>query len=298
MTLQPRLEFEGLQQPSLREEAVALRLQGKTYAEIKEALGIRSNGTLTEWFRDLEGVRRRTVLSGVARDEAKALAIAMRLEGRSYAEITAATGVKRGTLSVWLRDVLISEDDRTQLRRNSTANLSRRSESNRLRRIAKTERIMAEAAAEIGPLTARDVFLLGVVAYWCEGGKQKEWNPSNRVQFINQDPRLIRLFVAFVECLGYRRSELDFRVYIHETADVSAAETWWAAQVGIPVESLRKTSLKRHNPKTVRHIPDAYFGCLAVSVPASTDLNRRIAGWYQGIANVLDTLGVARSGVV
>ena len=59
-----------------------------------------------------------------------------------------------------------------------------------------------------------------------------------------------------------------------------------------------RTSLKRHNPLTVRkNVNDDYHGCLCVSVRRSTDLNLRIEGWFHGIAANADTL-VPRSGVV
>ncbi len=63
------------------------------------------------------------------------------------------------------------------------------------------------------------------------------------------------------------RERLNFRVMIHETADVTTAERYWADLVDIDAAALQPTTLKKHNPKTVRkNISDAYSGCLVVRV--------------------------------
>lgn len=105
---------------------------------------------------------------------------------------------------------------------------------------------------------------------------------------------MISLFLAWLRLLGVTDEDLDFRLQIHETADVPGAERYWAGIVGIESGALRRTTLKRHNPKTNRRNSGAaYVGCLTVEVRRSTDLYRRIAGWYEGIVDQLGR-GVAR----
>jgi hypothetical protein len=71
---------------------------------------------------------------------------------------------------------------------------------------------------------------------------------------------------------------------IHESADVPAAERYWADLVGIEASALGKTTLKKHNPKTVRkNVGEQYHGCLTVRVLQCADLYRRIEGWWYGI---------------
>ena len=42
--------------------------------------------------------------------------------------------------------------------------------------------------------------------------------------FINSDPGLIRFFLRFLDEAGVEPAQLRFRVHIHETADMAAAE--------------------------------------------------------------------------
>lgn len=63
-------------------------------------------------------------------------------------------------------------------------------------------------------------------------------------------------------------------------------------------EVFDRTTLKRHNPKTVRrNIGEDYHGCLCVSVRRSASLNLQIAGWFEGIAANAGTV-IGGSGVV
>jgi hypothetical protein len=235
--------------------------------------------------------------------ERRAAALAMRLEGCSYREIQAALGVPKSTLSGWLCDVPLSDEHHARLAQRSEEGARSRAIAIRASRIRRTEVLQAAAASEIGGLTDRELFLLGVVAYWCEGSKAKAWGRSAiTTTFINSDPGLIRLFVRWTALVGVAPADLIYRLSIHESADVSAATAYWRSIVGGEDGQWRRPSLKRHRPTTARqNTADAYVGCLVVSVRRSTDLNRRIAGWYSGIARALRAASVpstARSGMV
>ncbi len=109
---------------------------------------------------------------------------------------------------------------------------------------------------------------------------------------------MIHLFLCWLRLLGIERDRLQFRVCIHESADVDAAERFWAHLVGVPTDSLQRTSLKKHNPRTIRkNVGLGYYGCLNVCVRRSTDLNLRIAGWFEGMVAAAGRMEL-RSGVV
>src|SRR6187549_3992535 len=100
---------------SRRDQAVQLRLAGFSRSQIAEALGLAAGGgePLTTWLRDVPApawTRRPN-----AKDDLRETALAMRQEGRSYREIRAVVGVSKSTLSLWLRDVPLSEDQRLAL---------------------------------------------------------------------------------------------------------------------------------------------------------------------------------------
>src|SRR5207253_5845058 len=119
------------------------------------------------------------------------------------------------------------------------------------RRLARQRATIETARAQVSSLAESELFVAGVALYWAEGTKAKPWRPGENVKFINSDPDVIRLFIAWLALLGIGVDRLTFHLSIHESADVAAAEKSWASVVGVPESAFRKAVLKRHNPKTV-----------------------------------------------
>ena len=143
------------------------------------------------------------------------------------------------------------------------------------------------AAAEIGSASSREILIAGAIAYWCEGAKRKPHNLSERVIFTNSDPDLIRLFLRFLEAAGVGADQLRFRVHIHESANVSAAEDFWLQVTGADRAQFHRTTLKHHNPRTVRKNTGlSYQGCLRVELMQSSELYRRIEGWVRAVTMI------------
>ena len=211
-------------------------------------------------------------------------AVALRRLGMSYKQIRRLVGGSMSSLSLWLRDIPLSEEQKLELRARGAANGYARGKANRERRLRKQAEIQRRAGLEVGSLTRRDLFIAGVVAYAAEGSKQKPWNTGSSTTFINSDPRMILLFLRWLSLIGVQRSALTFRVAIHETADATRAVRYWAHLVGVDEHAFMKTTLKRGNPRTQRHnVGRAYRGCLVVGVRRSTDLTRRIEGWFDAV---------------
>jgi hypothetical protein len=87
-------------------------------------------------------------------------------------------------------------------------------------------------------------------------------------------------FLRFLDTAGVKRDDLIFRVYIHETADVEAAQRFWLELTGTEPGQFRRPVLKHHNPKTVRkNVGEDYYGCLRIDVRRSGELYLKIEGW-------------------
>jgi hypothetical protein len=94
------------------------------------------------------------------------------------------------------------------------------------------------------------------------------------------------VYLGWLAHLGVSPERLAFHLMIHESADIAAAERYWADLVGVGVDQLGKTTIKKHNPKTVRkNVGEDYRGCLTVRTRQGAELYRRIEGWWDGIAD-------------
>ncbi|MGW7486047.1 hypothetical protein [Streptomyces sp. NPDC054786] len=271
---------------ALRPQAVALRRAGLSRRQIRDRLHVHNNDILN---RLLEGepapdwTRRPN-----AKDDLRERARALRREGRTYDEIQVELGCSKSSISLWVRDLpkpppRTPEEASAIARRGWEATLKRRDEERR--------RTKQDATSEIGELTDRELFLIGVGLYWSEGSKSKPYRLSERAIFINSDPDMIRVYLTWLRLLGVSDERLRFHVHVHESADVGAAEQFWVDLTGADQSAFGKTTLKKHNPKTVRkNVGEDYHGCLMIHVSQSAELYRRIEGWWYGIV-----LGAERS---
>lgn len=206
----------------------------------------------------------------------------LRRAGMTYDEIVDELGVSKSSVSLWVRD----------LPRPRQPDVHAHMDMMRAARRAKIDHERTEtkatAFAEVGAMTDRELLILGVGLYWAEGAKDKPYDRRERITFVNSDPNMIRLFLHWLALLGVSADRLHVHVMIHESADVEGAERHWADVVGIAVADLGKTTLKRHNPTTVRkNVGVSYHGCLAVQVRRSADLYRRVEGWWCGIVDAV-----------
>jgi hypothetical protein len=95
---------------------------------------------------------------------------------------------------------------------------------------------------------------------------------------------MVRVFLAWLDLVGISIERRRYRLSIHETADVATQERWWAEQLSIDAASFQRATLKRHNPRTVRHqTGEDYHGCLVVSVTCPAALYDQIDGWWSAV---------------
>ncbi|MBV1849188.1 helix-turn-helix domain-containing protein [Catellatospora tritici] len=218
----------------------------------------------------------------MAKPELRTRAVELRLSGGSVPEIAKQLGVARSTAFQWVRHIPLDSDADAaeRRRRHSQAMTDARWGSHRVETAQRRDAERAAGQALVGELTAHELALVGAVIFWCEGTKEKPWRANDgRVTVTNTDPRLLRIFIRFLESIGVSRSELIYRVSIHETADPAEAELWWAGQLDVPLSCFRRATLKRHKPTSTRHNQaEGYHGCLVVTARRRRELYWRIEG--------------------
>ncbi|MGW4594558.1 helix-turn-helix domain-containing protein [Streptomyces sp. NPDC004457] len=269
---------------TLREQAITLRRAGRSLRQIRDELKIYNNDILNQLVKGEpppEWTRRPR-----AKDDLRARARELRLQGWTYDRIEAELGCSRSSVSLWVRDLPRPERRRTP---EEAAAIARKGWEEKLRiRDEERRRTKEEAKRSIGELSTRELFLVGVGLYWAEGGKDKPYDRRENVTFVNSDPGMIEVFLAWLDLLQVERDRLRFTVMIHENADVGGAERYWADLVGADHSMFNKTAIKKHNPKTVRKNTGAdYRGCLVVKVLKGADLYRRIEGYWYGIVEAV-----------
>ncbi|WP_069174410.1 hypothetical protein [Streptomyces griseus] len=271
-------DFEGL-----REKALTLRREGLSRRQIRDRLFVDNNDILNRLLQGEpapEWTKRPN-----AKDDLRAKARELRLQGMTYDQIQVELGCSKSSISLWVRDLPKPERSRSAVEQARIAGRLRWDHELAVRD-AERQRTKAAAQKDVGAMTDRDLLLLGATLYWAEGSKDKSYDRRETVTFINSDPGVIEVYLAWLALVGVDPDRLRYRLMIHETADVRAAERYWADLVGVDPSAFQRTTLKKHSPKTVRkNVGDGYRGCLIIRVSQGAELYRRIEGWWHGIVD-------------
>lgn len=209
----------------------------------------------------------------------KNLARSLRNGGYSYAEIQKFVSVPKATLSYWFRDIKLTGPQLERLR-EKRAEASRRGTEERSKKVARMiEEIETKSANDIGKVTKRELWLMGVVLYWRNHNKA---DVRKGVQFTSSDPNLIKLFLKWLKEIGQLQdSEIAFDIFMRGKNAAPVAD-YWAKYTGFPKEGFhvykykKGTSLRSDN------------GLLRIRVKASSMLARQLAGWAKGLQEALD----------
>ena len=136
-----------------------------------------------------------------------------RYEGRSVKEIARVVGASPSTVSLWVRDIELTEEQHEALlARNPAYNHQRNGWVENVRR-GRARRSGYQLRGRERIRLAEPLYVAGCMLYWAEGDKTR-----NSVRLSNSDPDLIALFGRFLrECFGV--PEESFRVNCYLFAD-------------------------------------------------------------------------------
>lgn len=218
----------------------------------------------------------------LSRDEART----MRKQGRSINEIVKLLSVSKSTISYWCRDIALTpHQQRLLVKRQRSAGLIGRlkaAEMKRDVRIRKTQRESKRGAMDVGSLSERDIFTIGLALYWGEGNK----SGNEECGLTNSDPAIIRAFIAWMQRV-YKipPTDLILRISINETHKnrIAAVERYWSKVTSIPLSQFTKTCIIKTRSKKTYENPEQHFGTLRVKVRRGTDLHRRVMGSIQAL---------------
>ena len=214
----------------------------------------------------------------------KEQAVALRNRGLSYREIQQQLLVSRGSLSRWLRDIELTQEQQARIHGTSLSIRKKFVEYNQRKRVAvqakKAHVIRQAAAEEIGSLTRRELQLVGTALYWAEGCK----SPFNSlVEFVNADPTMIALMMRWLRvCCEVPEHQLRGRVQIHDASRLQEVQQFWSSLTGIPTRQFTEPILKVSVTSRGKRGNCLPYGTMHIRI-ADVQLLTRIQGWIKGL---------------
>lgn len=205
----------------------------------------------------------------------KLKAVGLRKHGKSYSEIHAfMPNISKGTLSKWLSHVKLTKAQKKNIEANSHEGRLRANRTNRLKKNKRLESYSDYARKLFEHYCSDSFFIAGVVLYWAEGAKTTE-----RVSFMNSDPRLIVLMLNWVKKhLKVPRERMRARLYIHKIYAHENHEKFWKKIISLPKKQFLRTIYKP-TPHTVKRNLN-YKGCIRIDAGGVKEFHM-IKSWQE-----------------
>ena len=209
-----------------------------------------------------------------AREQARAL---RRDEGLSVKAIALCVGASPSSVSRWVKDVQLSEEQQAILLARAYNGGARGSSINAtLRREA---RLLAQEDGRALARRGEPLHVAGCMLYWAEG-----WKSRNQIQFTNSDPDMARFFVTFLRTyfnLPDEHIRITCNLFSDHIAKQREIEQFWLDKLALPSESLCKSVVnvysKYSKKKRTNRLP---FGTCRIAV-SRTRVAQSILGSIQ-----------------
>jgi hypothetical protein len=209
----------------------------------------------------------------------------LRDQGYSYNMIKEALGVPVSTMSYWFRDRPFTPNKKVLQRIKYGPIKSGAKRHNQ--KVKEIERLKKIGIQEVGRLSDRDLWMLGIGLYIGEGAKTIE-----SIRIINSDPAVIVVGIKWLkEACHLSDENITVRLHIYPDNDEQEAIKFWHEVTGIPLKNFRKTSVDIRENKIASNRKKLPYGTAHVSVVSNGDaakgvvLFRRINGWIHGVLN-------------
>ncbi len=217
-------------------------------------------------------------------NKSKTAAIKLRKEGYSYTMIGQKIGVAKSTLSNWLHFIPFQPNQEV-IEKIGKAKLKSALYKQTIK-FKDIKRRKKEAHREVGKISDRDIFMLGIGLYLGEGSKSFE-----EIRVVNSDPVIIKLAISWLKKFCNLNTN-HFKLAIHAYPDNNIKEAiyFWSQTTEIPIQQFNKTIIdarknkslfkKRKLPYGTAHLYVKNGGTLT---PGIKSLHRKIMGWIEAV---------------
>ena len=207
----------------------------------------------------------------------------LRKQGKSINQIVKETGLSKASVSVWIRDIILTESQKNKIseRGRSVKSIEKRRLNRILNEQKKRQTIIDEAKKDINKISQEELKLIGIILYLGEGGKTKRI-----VRLSNSDPEIIKMMMRFFrEICNVPESKFGGHIHTFTHADVNKTEKYWSKITGISRKQFYKTYIKpsRVSLQKRNTLP---FGTFDIYI-CDTKLFLTIMGWIEKIKEIL-----------
>jgi hypothetical protein len=172
-------------------------------------------------------------------------AIDLRKQGKTYGQIKQELGIAKSTLSDWLSEYSLSEEQLNLLKLNKEQSRQVASEKNRVTKRKKHDKRLDIAYQKEKKrwksLTKREIELAGIFLYWGEGAKL-----MNGAVFLNNtDPQVLKFTLYWMTyTLGVSKEKIEVFLHLYNDMDIKKEMEYWSKELKMPLAQFAKPYIK------------------------------------------------------
>ena len=216
------------------------------------------------------------------KEKKRKLARRLRLKGWSLRSIASKIKCSKGTVSRWIRDIPLTEEQIKRLKSNQDkgrAKAANHPNSPKKKWEKIRSQIIKSSAKDIAKkYSLQELKYIGTALYWAEG-----YNRSRYVfAFSNSDPAMIKIIIRFLlEVCKVPSDKLRGRVNIHPHLNIEKAKKYWSNISSIPLSQFQKPliCISRASKQKKDTLPLGTFNVVISDVI----LCSTIKGWIEGL---------------
>lgn len=175
-------------------------------------------------------------------------AVALRKVGTSMTVIERKLGIPRSTLSLWFKDIKLTEEQRTKLMRNSKDGWERaRARALQSHQEQKALRLLkakqdAQAVLNEISLTNATLDLAFAMLYLGEGSK------NGTTSIASSDPNILKFVLIVLERnYGITRDMVKCELHLRADQDPDKLKLFWSKELGVPLSGFRKSYIDQRS---------------------------------------------------
>lgn len=223
----------------------------------------------------------RSKMKPLTRIEARKL----RIQGLPIKKIARELDVSASSVSVWVRDIALTEEQ-TKILEQQNPLFNKQISGGKVRADrARAQRLQYQQEGKDSARHGNLLHQAGCLLYWAEGKKSK-----NICCLTNSDSHLLKLFIKFLrECFSLDNSQFTIacNYYTNNGLTREDIENYWLQELGLDHTALRKgqeNNRPRSATNATRHNKLPYGMC-SLTVKSSTKIVQHIYGAIQEYAN-------------
>ena len=205
--------------------------------------------------------------------------VLLRKAGFSYSFISKKIGISKSTLSDWLSEIPYSPNKETIQKIKKAQMASAQAKREGKQRSIKEAYVRAKK--DIGKLSNRDLFMLGLGLYIGEGSKT-----THQIRIVSSNPRIIQLGMKWLQsCCDLKRKNFTLRLHLYPDNNVNQCLQYWSKCTGIPLKNFHKTNIDKRLNKKIERKGTLPYGTAHLTVKSlgkkefGVYLFRRLMSW-------------------